>query len=122
MGDARGTNKRSPTDIDRLVGANVRALRIQLGVPLAELAVTLRISHQQLQKYETGANRLSAGMLAAIAKTLSVPIDDLYRRNDGKEGSKTTQLDRARSKCRHLVDTTQSVDTLNTMARVLRAL
>ena len=54
-------SKRSPNDIDRLVGARLRSLRTVQDRTLAELGTELGISHQQLQKYETGANRMSSG-------------------------------------------------------------
>lgn len=41
---------------DLVVGANVRQLRVDAGLTLLELAEALGISHQQLQKYETGAS------------------------------------------------------------------
>ena len=65
-----GGNTRSPKDVDRLVGGNVRRLRIQRNLTLSQMAGELGISHQQLQKYETGANRLSAGTLCAVAAVL----------------------------------------------------
>jgi transcriptional regulator with XRE-family HTH domain len=79
-----GGHPRSPTDVDRLVGENVRRRRIQLNLTLSQLAAELGISHQQLQKYETGANRLSAGMLCNLAGRLGVSIESLF---DGDEAA-----------------------------------
>ena len=45
---------RSPTEIDKLVGTNVRRVRLERGLTLSDLGEQLGISHQQLQKYETG--------------------------------------------------------------------
>ena len=69
---------RSPTEIDKQVGRNIRTLRTEAGMTLDEMGDALGISHQQLQKYETGTNRLSAGMLAKVAATLRVPIQTLF--------------------------------------------
>ncbi len=69
---------RSPTEMDQLVGANVRRLRCQQRLTLQDLANQLGISHQQLQKYETGVNRLSAGILPVVAEALEVDLITLY--------------------------------------------
>jgi transcriptional regulator with XRE-family HTH domain len=58
--------------IDLHVGARTRALRIRRGVSQAELASELGLSFQQVQKYETAANRISASKLYTIAKVLRV--------------------------------------------------
>lgn len=69
---------RSPTEIDRLVGDNLRRIRIDRNETLSETGLALGISHQQLQKYETGTNRLSAGMLKKAADHFSVSVADLF--------------------------------------------
>lgn len=60
------------SEADRAVGANIRAMRQSLGVSMTELAADLGISYQQVQKYETGRNRTSAGALCAIGEALGV--------------------------------------------------
>lgn len=74
----RAPGSRSPTEIDISVGERIRELRIEAKLTLSELGAELGISHQQLQKYETGTNRLSAGMLAKVAAKLRVPIQMLF--------------------------------------------
>tara|TARA_R110002124_G_scaffold43864_21_gene134660 strand:- start:1830 stop:2099 length:270 start_codon:yes stop_codon:yes gene_type:complete len=86
------------------------------------LGSELGISHQQLQKYETGTNRLSAGMLSVVAEALRVPIADLFE-DDSKSDS--TTLDpavRVRAECHDWIERTKSTEKLETMARVLKAL
>ncbi len=58
--------------VDRQVGERIRRRRILLGLTQDQLADALGISYQQIQKYETGANRVSAGRLAQIADVLEV--------------------------------------------------
>lgn len=48
------------------------------GMTQGELAQELGISFQQLQKYEKGTNRLSAGRLFALASALRVSVTDLF--------------------------------------------
>lgn len=58
--------------VDRQVGERIRRRRILLGLTQDQVADALGISYQQIQKYETGANRISAGRLAQIAEVLEV--------------------------------------------------
>lgn len=73
----KGDRSAGPTD--KKVGENIRTLRIASGRTLAVLAAELGLSHQQLQKYETSANRISAGRLWDVSKVLDVPIAELYQ-------------------------------------------
>ncbi len=66
------------TDIDQHVGERIRQRRILLGYTQEQLAETLGISYQQIQKYETGANRVSAGRLFQISKHLDVPVGHFF--------------------------------------------
>lgn len=59
-------------DVDRLVGDRIRRRRILMGLTQDQLGEALGISYQQIQKYETGANRVSAGRLYLIAECLDV--------------------------------------------------
>ena len=45
---------------------------------MKELAGTVGVSYQQLQKYETGVNRISAARLSLIADELGIPIESFF--------------------------------------------
>jgi transcriptional regulator with XRE-family HTH domain len=60
--------------IDHLVGQRIRLRRNLLGLTQEELADSLGISYQQVQKYETASNRVSAGRLFEIAAKLNTPV------------------------------------------------
>lgn len=60
--------------MDVRVGRRVRSYREQRGLTQGALASRVGVSFQQLQKYERGANRISAGRLHAIAQVLGVPV------------------------------------------------
>lgn len=115
---------RKPLEADLVVGANIRKLRGEHGLTLQELASQLGMSHQQLQKYETGSNRVSAGVLYILARALSVPADALFEGVDDTTGldETTTALQFARNKCHTIVDRASSVPALSSMAKVLRAM
>lgn len=75
------TGKAPRTDADRSfdveVGRNIRTARREAGLTQAMLASKAGVSFQQLQKYETGANRVAASRMARIADGLGVPISAL---------------------------------------------
>lgn len=65
---------RTAQRIDEHVGERIRQRRTLLGLTQEQLSQSLNISYQQLQKYETAANRVSAGRLFEIALKLDVDI------------------------------------------------
>lgn len=60
--------------VDVHVGERLRERRSFMGYTQESLARQLNLSHQQVQKYETGANRISAGRLYELAQTLGVDV------------------------------------------------
>jgi len=60
--------------IDMHVGKRVRLRRTLLGLSQEQLAVSLNLTFQQVQKYERGANRISASRLWDISQILDVSI------------------------------------------------
>jgi transcriptional regulator with XRE-family HTH domain len=67
---------RDPRDVE--IAKRVRTLRLQRGISQTELGGTLDVTFQQVQKYETGTNRISAGRLQQIAEVLDVPVTYFY--------------------------------------------
>jgi transcriptional regulator with XRE-family HTH domain len=74
MTDETSALQRSPNPIDLHVGGRIRMRRKVLGVSQERLAEALGLTFQQVQKYERGANRVSASKLYEIARFLSAPI------------------------------------------------
>jgi transcriptional regulator with XRE-family HTH domain len=70
--------KRRATAEDVEIGRKIRVLRLQRGLSQTELAQGLGLTFQQVQKYEKGANRVSAGRLQQIAHMLNTPITFFY--------------------------------------------
>jgi transcriptional regulator with XRE-family HTH domain len=68
--------KRDPHDGE--IGKRVRALRLQRGMTQVKLGELLNVTFQQVQKYENGANRISAGRLQRIADVFESPITFFY--------------------------------------------
>lgn len=67
-------NARLAKRVDEHVGERIRQRRTLLGMTQEQLAAALDISYQQVQKYETGSNRVSAGRLFEIANHLDAEI------------------------------------------------
>ena len=76
------------TRVDEYVGERIRMRRTELGLTQEELAAALKISYQQVQKYETGANRVSAGRLFEIAQRLQVDMAYFFSGLEQKPDSK----------------------------------
>ena len=66
-----------PDPIDVAVGHRIRVRRKWLAISQSTLADYLGVSFQQVQKYERGANRVSASMLVRIAKRLETSVGEL---------------------------------------------
>lgn len=75
--------------IDRHVGAMIRAHRRAAGVSQEDLGAALSLTFQQIQKYETGENRISASKLVEIARALSLPVAALFEGLDTVGGDRS---------------------------------
>ena len=83
----RSANRpKAANPIDVHVGKMVRARRKAIGMSQTELAETLGITFQQVQKYELGSNRISASKLYEAARTLKVEISTFFEGLDALEG------------------------------------
>jgi transcriptional regulator with XRE-family HTH domain len=65
--------KKTPNPVDIYVGSRVRMRRNMLGMSQETLAGALKLTFQQVQKYEKGTNRVGASRLQQIASALQVP-------------------------------------------------
>jgi transcriptional regulator with XRE-family HTH domain len=72
------SDERSPNPIDVHVGERIRRRRRALGVSQDRLAEQLGLTFQQVQKYERGANRVSASKLYQIASTLQASVSFFF--------------------------------------------
>jgi transcriptional regulator with XRE-family HTH domain len=65
--------------IDALIGKRIRDRREQRGMSQESLGRPLAASAQQIQKYESGANRIAASNLFRLAYELGVPVTHFYK-------------------------------------------
>lgn len=71
-------NKRAAQPVDCLVGKNIKRTRLEKGISLSDLASKLGVAFQQIQKYESGTNRISASRLYEISRHLGVDVAQLF--------------------------------------------
>jgi transcriptional regulator with XRE-family HTH domain len=88
-----------PSSVDVAVGRNVRIWRMNRGFSQAQLARRLGVTFQQVQKYETGSNRIGTSRLVMIAAILDIPIPALLEEAQGADpaGSLLALIDDRRS-------------------------
>lgn len=79
-------DQKQATDIDIAVGRRVSVRRKEMNVSQQALGRELGVSFQQIQKYEKGASRISAGRLFQIAKALNISLLYLYADVLGRAG------------------------------------
>jgi transcriptional regulator with XRE-family HTH domain len=60
------------------------------GLSQSDLAATIGLTFQQLQKYERGVNRISASKLYLLARNLNVPVAALFVDMDGARGGESS--------------------------------
>jgi len=82
--NAKQIDAANPIDVH--VGKMVRARRKALNMSQTELADALGLTFQQVQKYERGANRISASKLYETARTLKVEISAFFEGLDALDG------------------------------------
>lgn len=76
-------------EVDKFIGGKIYSLRLAKGLSRQQLAEVIGVTHQQLQKYEKGSNRLSVGRLVLIAKALGRSVNYFY---EGIESSEAEEM------------------------------
>jgi transcriptional regulator with XRE-family HTH domain len=101
---------RAPNPVDLHVGARIRMRRKLLGVSQERLAEQLGLTFQQVQKYERGANRVSASKLYEIAKALQTSVAYFFDGLADTEGAVGTPADGAAEFMHELVMTPEGLE------------
>lgn len=87
--DIKGTFMKHPVDVH--VGKRIRHRRWMVGMTQQQLAEKVGIKFQQIQKYETGMNRVSASRLWDISESLDVPIRFFFEGLDNAEAEQAKE-------------------------------
>ncbi|WP_348640751.1 helix-turn-helix transcriptional regulator [Mesorhizobium sp. B2-3-13] len=85
---------RDPHPADLHVGRQIATVRVLSDVTQAQLARSIGVSIQQLQKYENARNRVSASMIYEIGKSLGVPASRFFEGlpDHGESGLEASRL------------------------------
>jgi transcriptional regulator with XRE-family HTH domain len=102
--------KKQPDSLDIKVGSKVRALRLERQMSQEKLGDALGLTFQQVQKYEKGTNRISAGRLQRIATILEVPVSVFFADANAPTGGAESLFD--------LVDTGSALRLLRAYSRI----
>ncbi len=105
--------------IDALVGARVRMLRERRKMSQTALGDAIGVSFQQIQKYERGANRISASALFHIARSLGVSPADFFEglQTDGDAASAWSRM--SDPQVRGLLDSFVRIPSHKTKAKIV---
>jgi len=102
--------KKQPDPLDIKVGSKVRALRLERQMSQEKLGDALGLTFQQVQKYEKGINRISAGRLQRIAAILEVPVSVFFADTKPSSAGAESLFD--------LVDTGSALRLLRAYSRI----
>lgn len=65
----------------REIGSLIKKRRVEIGLTQEKLAEDLKVSYQQVQRYENGSNRLNVENLQVIARILAVPVSFFFEKS-----------------------------------------
>ena len=82
-----------PHPVDIHVGKRVKEIRTIRGLTQSNIADLLGISFQQLQKYETGANRISASRMFELSKLLEISPSFFFEGLEGEDYKNLPPMD-----------------------------
>lgn len=74
--------KFAPSDTDVRIGQMIRVMCEKMGLSQKDVANKIGITFQQVQKYETAANRISVSRLCQIAHAIGVPVVRFFNELD----------------------------------------
>ncbi|MBQ8294241.1 MAG: helix-turn-helix transcriptional regulator [Alphaproteobacteria bacterium] len=69
----------APTPVDQHIGQRMQQRRLMMGMSQKDLADVCGVTFQQIQKYETAGNRISASRLFTISSALEIPVTFFFK-------------------------------------------
>ena len=103
------------TDADHFVANKVRMFRQERDLSQKQLADALGVSFQQVQKYERGTNRITAGRLHALAAILSVRIDQFF---EGMPTPKKSAVDGHGTSAAEFIETAEGLQLARAFMKI----
>jgi transcriptional regulator with XRE-family HTH domain len=118
---SRQPEDKMPHPVDVEVGRRVRIRRQQLSMSQTDLANQLKLTFQQVQKYEKGTNRVSCSRLFEMAKAMKCSVT-LLLPDEGKKVDSQSPLIAGIGNDKdtfRLVEAFKVIDDVKTRRRVL---
>lgn len=112
--DRRKNFSRKLDPLDILVGKRIRTQRLHRKMSQSELGKRLGITFQQIQKYESGVNRVGAGRLQTIAKVFDLPVNVFF----GEDSASLDASDAANETVLNFLNTARAVKLVKDFARI----
>jgi transcriptional regulator with XRE-family HTH domain len=105
------SSKNNAAELEARIGERIRSRRIRAGVSQENLGKPLGITFQQIQKYEKGTNRVSAGRLLKIAEVLECDVMDFF---EGLRDNRT----RAAAEFSQFLSTKEGIAIVEAMVKI----
>jgi transcriptional regulator with XRE-family HTH domain len=105
------SSKNNTAELETQIGERIRLRRLRARVSQENLGKPLGVSFQQIQKYEKGTNRVSAGRLLEIAEVLECDVTDFF---EGLQDSRT----RAAAEFSKFLATKEGIEIVEAMLRI----
>jgi transcriptional regulator with XRE-family HTH domain len=105
------SSKNNTAELEAQIGERIRSRRIRVGMSQANLGEPLGVTFQQIQKYERGANRISAGRLLKVAEVLECDVTDFF---EGLQRGRT----RAAAEFSKFLSTKEGIAIVEAMLRI----
>jgi len=109
----RVVRARTGNPVDVAVGARIRNLRLRNKLSQEEVGRRLKISFQQVQKYEKGTNRVGASRLSELAKIFGVSVDAFFSEVGGFGGKEAARRPIDRLTDRHTIRLVEAYEALS---------
>ncbi len=118
--DTTNTLSDGPSEegINLAIGRRLRRRRRLLGLTQTDLATSLGLQFQQVQKYECSASRISAARLFILAKVLKVPVNYFFDSLSPGAPSCAEEKDRTRDGMADLLADKETLNLLGAFARL----
>lgn len=80
-------------EVGKVIGENLKSKRVRLGLTQSQLGDFVNVTYQQIQKYESGSNVISAALLYDISLHLNTPVSNFYQGLEVREENKALTPD-----------------------------
>jgi transcriptional regulator with XRE-family HTH domain len=112
------SESKNPSGIDRVVGQRIRWRRRECKLTQEKLGEKLGLTFQQVQKYELGVNRVSAGRLYEIAEVLGVPVSYFFEGAEDWLEPESAQVEEEETEMRAPILTEETLELIAAFQRI----